>query len=380
MSRFACYALLVGIACFAQEPAAPPQPVRSPELDSAGRVTFRLLAPKASQVLLRADFLKARQPLSKDEKGLWSVTVGPLDPDIYTYEFVVDGVRTIDPNNPSVKYTSRPSETSSQIEAPSRAPMFYDARQTPHGIVQIRWYHSKSLETERRVHVYTPPGYERGAGKYPVLYLLHGAGVDDSVWVGLGRMNLVLDNLIAEGKIAPALVVMPYGYAARPAPLSPSDVLSGDRQRAGFERDLINDVIPFIQANYRVETNRDDRAIAGLSMGGGQSLEIGLRHPELFSRIAGFSSGLVRGVTEQIEQLAAGAKNPNEQYRLIWIGCGTEDRLYPANQQLSELLTKKGIKHTWRSTGGAHTWQVWRRYFHESAPLLFPKTRERAGR
>jgi enterochelin esterase family protein len=336
MRRTAGCALLFFVACFGQQPPRPPQPVRSPEIDGAGRVTFRLLAPKASQVLLRADFLKDRQPLTKDEKGLWSVTLGPLEPDIYTYEFHVDGVRTIDPNNPSVKYTSRPSETSSQVEAPAREPMFYAARPSAHGVVQIHWYHSKSLETERRLHVYTPPGYERGSRRYPVIYLLHGAGGDDGVWVALGRVNLILDNLIAEGRLAPVVVVMPYGYAANPTPLSPAGILP-------------------------------------------QALEIGLKHPELFSRVAGFSSGLVRGVTEGIEKLAGNAKDLNEQYRLIWIGCGTDDRLYPANQQFSELLTKKGINHTWRSTGGGHTWQVWRRYFHESAPLLFPKAMQRAG-
>jgi enterochelin esterase-like enzyme len=369
MRRTGGCALLFFIACFGQQP---PQPVRSPEIDPAGRITFRLFAPKASQVLLRADFLKERQPLTRDEKGLWSVTLGPVEPDIYTYEFHVDGVRTIDPNNPSVKYTSRPSETSSQVEAPAREPMFYAARPSAHGVVQIHWYHSKSLETERRLHVYTPPGYERGSRRYPAIYLLHGAGGDDGVWVALGRVNLILDNLIAEGKLAPVVVVMPYGYAANPTPLSAAAILPPDRQRAGFERDLINDVIPYVQANYRVETGRENRAIAGLSMGGGQALEIGLKHPELFSRVAGFSSGLVRGVTEGIEKLAGNAKDLNEQYRLIWIGCGTEDRLYPANRQFSELLSKKGVQHTWKSTGGGHTWQVWRRYFHESAPLMFP--------
>ena len=382
MSRPA-YCWFLGLSffgCLAQQPAPVPQAIRSPELGSNGQVTFRLMAHKASEVFLRSDFLKERRPLLKDEKGVWSITLGPLTADIYAYEFIVDGVRTVDPNNPAVKYTTRPSETSSLIAAPGTSPMFYDAQPTPHGTVQVRWYHSKSLQTERRLHVYTPPDYEQSSARYPVVYLLHGAGGDDSVWVGLGHMNLILDNLIAQGRIAPLVVVMPFGYASRPTPLNPSAAMSLEKQREGFERDLIQDVIPFIQTKYRVERGREERAIAGLSMGGGQALAIGLKHPDLFSRIAGFSSGLQQGNFEgTYGALIADSKRINDQFRLIWIGCGTDDRLFAANREFSELLTKRGVKHTFRSSDGAHTWQVWRRYLHEVAPLLFPKTPQQAA-
>jgi enterochelin esterase family protein len=349
-------------------------PLRSPDFGSDHRVTFRLLAPKATEVLLRGDFLTARMPLQKDEKGVWSATVGPVRPDIYAYEFVVDGVRVLDPNNPSMKYSSRPMEASSLLEVPDERPMFYDARPVPHGTVQMRWYSSKSLDSERRLHVYTPPNYEHTSARYPVLYLLHGAGGDDGVWVGLGHANLILDNLIAAGKLGPLIVVMPFGYAFPPNAPDNAGIQQRERQGSGFIRDLLEDVIPYVQSNYRVNTDRDHRAIAGLSMGGGQALNIGLHHLELFSRVAGFSSGFLAGNFKQtFQDVVAHPEKLNAEIKLLWVGCGTEDRLFASNQEFSEELKSSGIKHTFRSSEGNHTWQVWRRYLYEVAPLLFPK-------
>ncbi|MBZ5611236.1 MAG: esterase [Acidobacteriia bacterium] len=371
---------LAPFSTFAQQPGAATGPIHSPEVHPDRRVTFRLPAPKAAEVLLRGDFLKSREVLRKDEKGLWAVTVGPIEPDIYAYEFLVDGVRTVDPNNPSVKNSSLPMQTSSWLEVPGQSPMFYDTRQVPHGAMQIRWYRSKSLDSERRLYIYTPPDYERVTARYPVLYLLHGAGGDDSVWLALGRVNMILDNLIADHKIAPLVVVMPFGYAFSPnaPPEGLADVQQS--QRAGFERDLIGDVIPYVQANYRVNTSRNERGIAGLSMGGGQALTIGLHHPELFSRVAGFSAGLQqRNLKETFQDVVANPKKVNDEFKTIWFSCGTDDRLFAVNQEFSNLLTKNGITHTFRPMTGDHTWQVWRRSLFEVSPLLFPQTRERAA-
>ena len=345
--------------------------LRSPEIQPDHRVTFRLAAAKASEVRLSGDFLKAPEPLQKDEKGIWSITVGPLKPDLYGYRFSVDGLTVVDPSN-----QGRPA---TMVEVPGDGPMFYDTRAVPHGAVHERWYTSKSIETVRRVFIYTPPNYEQASTRYPVLYLFHGAGGDDSGWTENGRANQILDNLIADGKLKPLVVVMPYGYAYPPISPRASGPDAMKRQRDGFSRDLIEDVIPLVQAGYRVYTDREHRAIAGLSLGGGQALGIGLSHPELFSRVTGFSPAL-GAVTSpdagglDFKRLVADSKKVNDQLKLIWVGCGTGDTLYKSVQGFSEMLTMSGVKHTFRSTDGAHTWQVWRRYLSELAPQLFPQS------
>ena len=204
--------------------------------------------------------------MTKDDKGVWSVTLGPFEPDIYEYEFTVDGVTIIDPRNEKVKYNGRPSTISSLLEVPGSGPMFYDAKPVPHGSVDIRWYQSKAVNGVRRAYVYTPPNYDRGTSRLPVLYLLHGADGDDSAWTAFGRANQILDNLIADKKMTPMVVVMPFGYAYPPAAGA-----AGDRQRADFEKDLLQDLIPFVQANYRVLTRsvepRDRRPLDGRRAG-----------------------------------------------------------------------------------------------------------------
>ena len=355
-------------ACFAQ-PRRPS--LVSPEVHPDRTVTFRLSAPNAKQVRVSGDLLKEPQDLMKDEKGVWSTTLGPLRPDLYGYRFTVDGLTVIDPSN-----QARPA---TMLEVPGDGPMFYDLRAVPHGEVHERWYTSKTLDLTRRVFIYTPPNYDKGSGKYPVLYLLHGAGSDESAWTESGRANVILDNLMADGKLKPLVVVMPYGYAY--PPVSPKS-LGEDamkRQRSGFERDLIDDVVPFVQANYRVYADRDHRAIAGLSLGGGQALGTGLSHTDVFSRVAGFSAAL--GAVTQPEAggldfklLVANSKKVNEQLKLLWVGCGTDDTLYKSNEAFAEMLKTSGVKLTWRSTEGAHTWLVWRRYLNEVAPLLFSQS------
>jgi len=341
--------------------------VQSPEIGADRRVTFRLNAPKAQEVTLTGEFLKGGTPLVKGADGVWSVTVGPIDPEIYHYNFTVDGVRIIDPANPNLKTGSTASTLASVLEVRGDAPSFYDAQNVPHGEIHMRWYHSKSLNSLRRLTVYTPPGYDRGPQtRYPVSYLLHGANADDTAWYRLGRVNFILDNLLASAKIKPFIVVMPFGYGVTPGGPQAENT-------AKFGKDLVEDVIPYIEANYHAGADGDRRAIVGLSMGGGQALSIGLNNLDLFSHIAGFSSGLgnVANFPKTYENLIGRPETANRKIRLLWIGCGTEDGAFAASKAFSEFLTKHNIKHTFRESGGAHTWTVWRSYMREISPLLF---------
>lgn len=262
------------------------------------------------------------------------------------------------------KTGSTPSTISSILEVKGDRPSFYDGQAVPHGEIRTNWYHSRSLGSLRSLTVYTPPGYDQAPQiAYPVLYLFHGANADETAWTRLGRVNLILDNLLSAHKAKPFVVVMPFGYGA-PTGSAGNDVL--------FSRDLIEDVIPFIESRYRVSSDRSRRAIVGLSMGGGQSLAIGLNHLELFSYVAGFSSGLRPA---EFEKTFAGiVVNPqatNEKLRLLWIGCGKDDGAMANSRAFDEFLNRHRIKHTFRESEGAHTWIVWRRYLNEIAPLLF---------
>jgi enterochelin esterase-like enzyme len=356
-------------------------PVRSPEIGADRTVTFRLAAPKATEVILTGEFLNGSKPLEKDANGVWSLTVGPIEPEIYNYNLTIDGVKTIDPANPNVKTGSTPSTISSILEVKADRPSFYDGQPVPHGVIHTNWYHSKTLGTLRRLTVYTPPEYEQSRDvRYPVLYLFHGANADETAWTRLGHVNLILDNLLAAQKAKPFIVVMPFGYGTSPgtqpgtpqgtqAPAGGEGPASNDTL---FSRDLIGDVIPFIEARYRANADRNQRAIVGLSMGGGQSLAIGLNHLDLFSYVAGFSAGL--RPAEFPKTFAATAASPriaNEKLHLLWIGCGNDDSLMAATKAFDDFLNQYKIKHTFHESAGAHTWMVWRRYLNEVAPLLF---------
>lgn len=368
----------------------------SPEVSADRHVTFRLMAPKATEVSVSGEFMKGHASLTKDDKGLWSVTVGPFEPEIYCYSLTIDGVRTIDPGNALVKTGSTGNTLSSILEVPGTTPAFYDAQDVPHGEVHTHWYQSKSLGAQRRLTVYTPPGYDKQAqARYPVLYLFHGANADETAWIRLGHANLILDNLLAAGKIKPFVVVMPFGYGVSPvAPRPTGDATTGPttpattaatqaatteaaasraaENMAKFSRDLLEDVIPFIETTYHVQADREHRAIAGLSMGGGQSLGIGLNHMDLFAWVAGLGAA-VRPETfaTTYAKLAGDPQAANRQLKLLWLGCGTDDGLFPASKSFSEFLTGHGIKHVFHQSLGAHTWIVWRRYLNELSPLLF---------
>jgi enterochelin esterase-like enzyme len=353
--------LALFLACF---PALRAQPEIAPDR----HVTFRLLAPKASEVTLSGEFLKANAPLHKDDKGLWSITVGPVEPEIYNYIFIVDGVRTIDPSNPSVKTGSTASTIASILDVPGEGPRFFDGQPVPHGEIHTHWYHSKSLNALRRLTVYTPPGYAKQAQtRFPVLYLFHGANADETAWTRFGRVNLILDNLLAAGKAKPFVVVMPFGYGVPPGTPRPAGAVRTDNT-ALFSRDLIEDVIPLVEATYRVNADRTQRAIAGLSMGGEQSLSIGLNHPELFAWVAGFSAALR---PDSFGTTFDKLETAGTQLKLLWIGCGTDDGLFPAAKSFSAYLDQHHVKHVFHQSPGAHTWIVWRPYLNELAPLLF---------
>jgi enterochelin esterase family protein len=341
--------------------------VVSPDVAADGRVTFRLRAPNADAVILSGEFLTADRPLEKGADDVWAVTVGPIAPEIYHYNFTIDGVRTIDPSNPNVKTGSTASTLSSVLEMRPSSPAFYDAQLVPHGEIRTHWYYSKSLTAVRRLTVYTPPRYENDRGaRYPVLYLFHGANADENAWYRLGRANLILDNLLSAGKIQPFIVVMPFGYGVRP------DLPQAENTER-FGNDLLQDVIPYIDANYRTHSDRDRRAIFGLSMGGGQALSIGLNNLDRFAFVGGFSSGLgsAANYPKTYARLIADAEGANRRLHLVWIGCGREDGQFGQSKSLSDFLTAHKIEHTFRETEGAHTWMVWRRYLYEVAPLLF---------
>jgi enterochelin esterase-like enzyme len=352
----------------AQRQPQAPAPVSS-EVHPDRTITFRLSAPKASEVTVSGEFAQGPQLMQKDDAGVWSVTVGPVEPEVYSYTFAVDGFRDIDPNNPNLKPGVRSS--SSVLEVPGAQPQFYDPQPKPHGTVHINLYESKSLGMTRSVYVYTPPDYEKQKGKYPVLYLLHGSGDTESGWVTIGRANVILDNLLAEGKVKPMIVVMPFGHPQPSVGFGSISPSSSDR--TAFTRDLLEDVMPMVEKMYRISARPETRAIAGLSMGGGQSLNIGLTHLELFHWIGVFSAGLPRnGDPEQtFADLFANPSASNKKIKLLWIGIGRQDPGFESAQKLSDLLHKHEIEHIFHPSEGKHAWTVWRHYLSEFAPLLF---------
>jgi enterochelin esterase family protein len=262
-------------------------------------------------------------------------------------------------------------------QTPALTPQYLEVRNVPHGTVRSHEYKSKSLGTDRKIMVYTPPDYEKSTVRYPVLYLLHGAGSDETSWTQRGLAHVILDNLIADGKLKPLVVVMPFGFAAARTPgAGRGDAAENKMQREGFTRDFLGDVIPMIESTFRVYADRDHRAIAGLSLGGAQALALGLSHTELFSRVAAFSPAMgaannpaTGGV--DFESVLADSAKINNQVKFLWVSCGTEDTLFESVRQFSNQLSQHKVDHIWRVTGGAHTYPVWQRNLNDVAPMLF---------
>ena len=350
--------LVAAGSIFAQAPAN----VNSPEVHADRRVTFRIQAPKASEVTFFGDWMPVNtsKKMTRDAAGVWSITTEPLPPSVYLYTFTVDGLTIADPVNPRIKLRSRTS--ASMVEVPGSSGEVWQARDVPHGSVDINWQNSKVINNEPRwIWVYTPPGYEKSNRRYPVLYLFHGSNDIAGGWVLAGHANFILDNLIADKKAVPMIVVMPYGHAVPFG--SPREVQA--KNTPLFEEYVMKDVMPLVESKYRVEKGPENRAIAGLSMGGGQSLSIGFGHPEMFSAVGAFSAAVPQNLESKFDAVA------KSKLKLIWIGCGKDDSLFNRSKESSEALHKRGIKHTFRPSEGAHTYTVWRQYLGEFAPLLF---------
>jgi enterochelin esterase family protein len=382
-------------AVFAQAPAGPN--VKSPEVLADHRVVFRIYAPKATSVTLTADFVTQGRgtagPLQMDDEGIWSLTAGPLVPDFYSYSFNVDGVRTIDPRNPMVKQGVATLDSMFLVQGPEAA--YEDVQPVPHGEIRAVWYDSKTLAGPRRMHVYTPPGYERGSAKYPVFYLIHGGGDEDSGWSTIGRAGFILDNLLAAGKIKPMVVVMPNGSITLPGVANP---IGGGRGAAAtpeaaaariaaisklhdaFVSDLLIGIIPHVESTYRVLATRENRAIAGLSMGGAETLRAAPSNLDKFAWIGVFSMGLQPGLNagvnadfvERNAAFFADAEKTNKLVRLFWIASGKDDRTVgDGPRRLGETLKAHNIRHEYHETEGGHTWINWRLYLRDFTQLLF---------
>ena len=351
--------------------AQPPARLVSPEVLPDNRVTFRFRDANAQSVTLTFGGGKP-QAMVKDEQGVWSLTTDPLEPDFYSYGFTADGVILADPSNPLLKPNLLSNQ--SQVHVPGPAALAWEMNDVPHGIVHRHFYHSAVAGDQRDFYVYTPPGYDpRARQTYPVLYLLHGQSDDASGWISIGRAEVILDNLIAQGKARPMLLVMPLGYGVPDfvPRISAAPGLNDLRQRNfdKFREALLGEVIPQVEAGYRVRRKREARAIAGLSMGGAESLLTGLNHLNEFAWIGSFSAG---GMNEDFatEFPALDAK-ANSQIRLLWVACGTDDGLIKINRTFRDWLKAQGVGHVDIETPGGHSWVVWRRNLVNFAPLLF---------
>jgi enterochelin esterase family protein len=370
----------------AQAPRRQPTPndtLVSPDVLSDHRVTFRIYAPKASGVIVSGDWNQSPTPvkLEKDKEGVWSATVGPLVPDYYSYAFNVDGVKTLDPKNATVKQGI--TSLDNMVLVPGAEAEFEANQKVPHGDIRQVWYDSPALGSQRRMHVYTPPGYDGSTGRYPVFYLLHGGGDEDSGWSTIGRAGFILDNLLAAKKAKPMIVVMPNGSLPWPAnlprrapgaPPSPEFLKAMADLQARFVGALVKDIIPYVEKNYRVQAGADNRALAGLSMGGGQTIAALTGHPDLFGYV-GIWSAAVFNIPDFEKQNAAFLDNPdkvNQGVKLLSVSVGDKDFLLAGSKGLSELLNRHGIKHEFHVSGGGHTWINWRHYLNDFAPKLFP--------
>ena len=361
-------AVALAASSHAQEPATKqanrPARIVSPEVKPDRTVTFRLRAPRANEVTVSGAG-GAKGPMKKGEDGVWTLTTGPLAADLYEYAFVVDGLRVLDPNNANIKNPS-----TSQVLVPGDPPSLIDERKVPHGNITMHAYDSKSVGVARNVWVYTPPGYGKGDTRYPVLYLIHGAGDDESGWTKAGRANQIMDNLLADGKATPALIVMPFGHVPRPAQ-GGTDPAERARTANLFEKDLLEDVIPLIESNYRVLTDPAHRAIAGLSMGGGQAANIGVNHPELFGYVGVWSGALRGDPATAFKRFLDNKEESKKNLKLLWIGCGKQDGLFSGSERMVKWMEEQGVKSDWHPTEGGHAWPVWRLYLGEFLPKLF---------
>ena len=392
-------------AAGAQNAAPRPPALKSPEIHPDRTVTFRLLAPKATEVTLNGSWDNGTNlPMTKDGQGVWSTTIGPLAPQLWGYWFTVDGVKALDPNNGETQRDGSRYDNLLMISGPESE--WWDFKDVPHGTVQAVWYPSPTLKMDRRrMMVYLPPGYEEGTQKYPVLYLLHGGGGDEDAWLTMGRANIIMDNLIAAGKAKPMIVVMPngnatqsvsqgYGFGPTPArqqvvapappPVQAQQQAAGAGGRAGapgggrggqpqvyagsYPESLVKDVIPFVEKRFRVIATKDDRAIAGLSMGGGHTLMATNNNPGKFAYIGVFSAG-GRTADEAFQKQLEAVKGGGVKF--YWLGAGSTDMARERTVNLSELVKQDGFNMTYREIPGRHYWFLWRDFLAHYAQITF---------
>jgi enterochelin esterase-like enzyme len=357
--------------CLAQQAQVP---ITSPEVSGEGNVTFRLRAPNAKSVKLASagDIpvipFRGGLDMSKSPDGIFDITVESLDPGSYRYAFIVDGLTVLDPSNRSTSESNR--NAWSLVDLPGSS--FMDTTNVPHGAVSDVHYFSAVLQRTRRMHVYTPPGYQRGDGTYPVFYLLHGAMDSDDSWSSVGRASFILDNLIAAGTTEPMVVVMPDGHT-EPFIMG-SSALSLDK----FAREFATDIKPFVESNYRVKTDRDDTAIGGLSMGGGHALEISMNALDEYGYIGVFSSGVFSVLRDSSWQDKHSAtlkdKDIRKGLKIVWFATGSEDFLLETTKATVSLLDGYGFDVEYEESTGGHTWINWRQYLRDFSPRLFKET------
>ena len=398
------FAMFLALANLVKSHAAAGAPnVVSPEVHADRTVTFRIAAPKATEVTLVGDWVDGAQKLTKADDGVWSLTLGPLAPSTYIYTFNVDGVSTTDPINPRTKIRTRGGGSLLVVLADS--PSVQEAQDVPHGAVEVNWQKSSVLGETRRVLVYTPPGYSQNSShRYPVLFLLHGSGDNADSWATVGNLNFIADNLIAEKKMTPMVIVMPNFYSATFVS-SPGRGAGGGRRVGGgddavagggsntnnadgnsgggrggggesgnakYYKYLVEEILPMVESKYHVATGRENRAVAGMSLGANQSLDLFFGHFDLFSSVGALCPSRYGAIENTYASLLTDAKNMNAKTSVLWVGCGRQDpQHFPGSQRVDEVLTAHQINHVWHPTEGVHNYAIWRDYLVEFLPLLF---------
>ncbi len=392
-------ALLMVTAGMAQQAIWGRQAIVSPEIHDDNTVTFRMRAPKAIKVEVTGDFLApvkvetpqgeywapGRGEMRENQKGVWEFTTPePLASELYSYTFIVDGIRMNDPSN--VMMIRDVASVTSVFIIPGEPGDLYSVNDVPHGTVARRWYDSPTLKEQRRMTIYTPPGYETSKQTYPVFYLLHGSGGDEEAWISLGRTAQIMDNLIAQGKAKPMIVVMPNGHTQNAAAPGESSrhylpaMGGGQRQAVASMEDSFGDIIAFVESNYRVKKNQANRAIAGLSMGGMHSSAISAQYPKTFDYLGIFSAppistwgaGSKEEADKRVEEFVNKLKTQQANgFKLYWIACGNADFLYQSVIESMKKMDEIGFKYTYRESGEGHIWKNWRIYLSEFAPMLF---------
>jgi enterochelin esterase family protein len=370
--------LLIYNVTVAQPPRGPF--VVSPKVNADKTVTFSYLAPLAKEVKLSGQFQKAPVAMTKDSIGIWSVTVGPIKPDIYPYSFQVDGVTVMDPAN--VAFFPNERFKASLVDIPGETPLIHAMRDVPHGTITYEYYPSVE-KTIGSLVIYTPPGYDKETSKkYPVFYLISGTTDTEETWFKVGKTNLILDNLIAEGKAKPMIIVMPYGnmkarvaeQTGQPKPADPTtrDGADAVARAKAFENDLVQNVIPHVEKNYRAIANRDSRAIGGFSRGGGQTLRTAFGNMDKFSWICCYSAGLSpQEMESSYKHVGEKPENTNKQLKLLWVSVGSDDFLYRPVMEFMDYLKSKNVNFKSLISDGGHTWMNTKLYLATTAQLLF---------